>query len=390
MKNINFIRQIKIIFYIFIFIPFLSYAAIDSPVRNIRKLEKPEPESMLKVQTAKVMIADYDLIRKDFAYTKKMSEREIDQWLLNSFGFISVYQTLGSNKVNSEIKTESGQSMVGYRPQMYGRALVMKDSLGQGLVDAKGLGSINPQQKSHQNGLLTVGEGLREFLYEKLVEKILIHHRVHFPYEKEYHTVGTYAVLDWGFDVIHNDSKKSPAGAVLRQAHDRYGDPTSDDYNFLPPQEASTIEKILRRYGVTSAGVGGRENHFEIADLQGSKSCEIVDFGSFLVKPKFIAELLFFLDSLQEYELKPTDPSFPQIDQKISIPLKSWSHAGGPEIHPRNDIPRKYSDQAAIAFRRGEITQDLLKSQIEHLFFKPVLDKWYGKKWSDKDSLIEF
>jgi len=360
---------------LFILPPSLCLGSIDNPARFVYQLQDPEPEVTVKVDAAKVMIADYDLIRKDFPSTKKMNEEQINEWLLKNFAYISKSQT-PPNTVNTPIPTTPSLQRIGYRPKSYGRALVFTDLLNQGLVDIKGSGSKHPTQKSHQNGLLTTGEGLREFIYEKLVQKILNHYHQHHPSTKKRHTIGTYAVIDWNFDVIHFDGRQSAAGAVLRQGHDRFGNPNSDNYNFLPPEEMREIEHILRRYGVTSAGVGGIPHGFEIADLQGSKNCDVVDFGTFLVKPEFLADLTFLSDPLFEFEVKYPSQHFQQPHPQLSIPTEIWGHAGGPDLHPRSDIPRVYANQATIAFRRGEITRELLERQIQSLFFEPVEQKW--------------
>lgn len=56
-----------------------------APLRNPSGLEAPvAEESFLRLSSARVALADYDLIRRDFPLLKTLSEDEIDAWLLEN------------------------------------------------------------------------------------------------------------------------------------------------------------------------------------------------------------------------------------------------------------------------------------------------------------------
>src|SRR5690606_36906896 len=123
---------------------------------------------------AKVLVADYSLIRRDFPHLRALSEGEIDAWLLESAGHIADEQVRFQNqRVSSAIDAEEpppaakGKKSQGrrvHRPEGYGRALVFE--VEGGMLDVKGSGTIAPRPGHHQSGLLATGEALREFIYE--------------------------------------------------------------------------------------------------------------------------------------------------------------------------------------------------------------------------------
>ena len=169
-------------------------------------------QKVLKLTEAKVLIADYDFDYADFPSTAYLSNSEIDEWLLKYVGYISDTQTVQTT-VNTSIPTSS-EHRFAYRPPRYGRALVYEvfdpsdTSVQVGLIDAKGVGATNPIQKNHGNGIATLGEVIREYVYEKMVNEILVEEKI------GHHTIGSYAVIDPGFDVIHEDGSQSPAGFI--------------------------------------------------------------------------------------------------------------------------------------------------------------------------------
>ena len=180
-------------------------------------------------------------------------------------GYISDTQTVQTT-VNTSIPTSS-EHRFAYRPPRYGRALVYEvfdpsdTSVQVGLIDAKGVGATNPIQKNHGNGIATLGEVIREYVYEKMVNEILAEEKI------GHHTIGSYAVIDPGFDVIHEDGSQSPAGFYLRQAHHR----NSSEY--IKGASEVKIKSALAKYGVDAAG-----NH------QGSSSEHLLDFGHYVVR----------------------------------------------------------------------------------------------------------
>jgi hypothetical protein len=340
----------------------------EFPLKSIHRLENPKREVVEKVSGAKVLLANYELIRNDFEEAKCLSDTNIDNWLLETAAFISIKQ-LNPNQVNTPITTEGYSSRkIAYRPHIYGRALIFPTK--NGLIDAKGAGAIKPAQCTHSNGLLTVGEGIREYIYEALISEIFAHYRANFDQNYPYKTVNSYAVIDLGFDVIHKDGSKSPAGLYLRQAHDRFGDPKSEEYNFLSFKHGLEIERVLRLYGITSAGVG---QNFALADIQGTKKgLRVVDFGAFITAPAFYSSVQFLGNSENDV-LEVGSYQFNQPLDFIKIPFLHWGYE---ERAPSKDFVRFVADLLAQKVRYNALDIKSLNFIINQFFFAPVIATW--------------
>jgi hypothetical protein len=225
-----------------------SFAQGMVALRDPQKLWDAKAESVKRVQTSRVILADYELIRKDFPEIRNRTNAEIDTWLLQNTSFISINQAK-QNLVNEPIQTTE-EYVQAYRPREYRRAHVFVASTG-GLIDAKGTGAVDPSGGSHDNGLATLGDMIREYLYEKLIHAIFIK-------DRRFETVGSYAVIDYGFSIVHPDGGKSRAGMILRQAHTRYHQGPSVQRNrnqsaMLPRKLQLEIEFFLREFGITSS-----------------------------------------------------------------------------------------------------------------------------------------
>lgn len=320
-----------------VLLPFTLLATeYDSAVRTIEEItENADQQRVLKLQHARVLIADYDLIRADFPATAKLSNPEIDGWLLNHVGFISDTQAAQSY-VNTPIAL-TGEETNAYRPPRYGRALVydMYDPADSskkiGLIDAKGVGAVKPSQKSHGNGLATLGESIREYVYEKMVNEVMVA-------EKTGHkTIGSYAVIDPGFDVVHKDGSTSPAGFYLRQAHHR----NSMEYIRGPAEDK--IREALARYGIDAAN-----NH------QGSSSENLLDFGHYIVR-----------DDVQG------------IDPKKSLPIHVWGYdkdggkGTGLWAYSKHDRPWLWSHELADGWREGHANRHHVWMHFQN-FMEPL------------------
>lgn len=187
--------------------------------------------SGLFLKQAKVLAADYDLIRRDFSELRDLSDKDIDAWLLMHGAIITSQQLLLAQRpVNSsdsspiqsipttaltyaelsEHQLEICQRLESCRgllqllednkarlsfPYGYGRAGIVTAGV-QGLsraasdiseeeirssrwmyLDAKGIGVHGyaiPKAGGHSNGLIALSEALREFVHSKLVKKILL------------------------------------------------------------------------------------------------------------------------------------------------------------------------------------------------------------------------
>lgn len=301
----------------------LASAALGEPPRDPRLLMKPREERAVHLSQARVLVADYEAIREDFPSLRPMSDRQIDAVLVSDAAFFTGSHAQMTH-TNTPIPTD-GKSMVAYRPQAYGRAIVLP--FRDGLIESKGGGAIQPSRESHRTGIMTLGESLREFAFEKLVREILKH--AGYPPL----TVRTYAVMDPGFDALPVNTAATPAGIVLRQAHLR-SDPTG---NARTP-EMEKLELLLRRYGITS-NFDGLQYGWMTADrhnLQITRDGAVFDFGSFLVAPEF-----------------PNSPVQP--DPALRVPLESWGYSQSGKAHPTQDGIRRHFDALALDWRAGRM-----------------------------------
>jgi hypothetical protein len=258
----------------------------EGPIlRTIEDLDVPNlaSEEMRHVSSARVVLADYELIQHDFPHLRPASlvsrhrrlipltdaERQqefrgiIDDWLLASAAYMSDTQCR-QNDFNSEIPVDQGAT--GYRPPTYGRALVVpvqatKDprqpdveapySTMPGLLDIKGAGAgPGKKQTSEFNGLEYLACALNEYVIKRAVDAI---------FEREVPTMWTvpvYAVLDLGFEVREGHLGSGPAGMHVRRAHRRvlHSGHTGPTYANV----SMDVEMALRKYGLTATGSFGR------------------------------------------------------------------------------------------------------------------------------------
>lgn len=319
-------------------------ASAMDPLRDPKRLLSPKRETVEVVNTARVILADYDLIRKDFPGLAAKSNEEIDQWLLKNTAVISKPQAAQS-KVNTSIQTKG--EMNAYRPKDYNRAIVVDTP--EGLIDIKGAGSLNPNNNHHGrnggNGLASLGESIREFSYQKLVENVFRHADA--PVE----TVGSYAVIDLGFDIKHVDGVVAPAGSILRQAHRR----SEGEYSLLGETRSLEIERVLRRYGISSGGAALQTSPNARINIQGTADGAVLDFGAFLVEDKFTKPARHFYGT--KILLDPKSADYVQPDPKIRVPYEDWGFTRSGIGDPTQDNPWIYAHELAISLRDGTATR---------------------------------
>lgn len=353
------------VIFIFLLACRIALAAMDQPLKDLADVGATDAENAVRVKTAKVLLADYDLIRRDFPQVAQMGNDQIDQWLLDHFAYISQTQTQQTT-VNSAISTLASDFKEVYRPEGYGRAWVAKVP-GGGLVDAKGVGAVLAQQGDHSNGLATTGESLREFLFEKMTSKALK------AGGEKTSTIGSYAVLDFGFDVIHRDGSHSPAGAILRQVDIRNEAMVSD----LLPEHSAQIEATLRRFGISTAG-DKRFPYGEMINLQEGKSGNLIDFGAYVVPERFEKPALIYdqfingkwqnLNIPQDEFLKimalldPETTPFPQPEASIRVPWDKWG--SDVPVDPKYDRMWKRMHEIADAYRHGHMQIEQIRNEL--------------------------
>jgi hypothetical protein len=337
--------------------PFVQ-AEIANPARDIHAINSKSVVTPVdRVKTARIAIVDYDLIKKDFPSLAEKSNAEIDHWILSHTAFISQTQTR-QTQVNSQIEVGL-EKKTAFRPPDYKRALVFE--VAGGMIDGKGFGSSSPYQGDHSNGLATLGEVIREFLYQKMVQKIFDYTGFHRS------TVGSYAVLDWGFRVKHSDGTTSPAGAILRQAHRRAGGKSS----LLDDQSTLEVETLLRKFGVTSAGAY-RERSTEMLNIQGTQDGAIIDFGGYLVVEKFDKMGTPFYGS--KVIIQPGSTGWTQPHSELRIPFEIWGTSVSKKEDPKADNPWIWSHELAEAFASQKAHRGDVENHYRNLL-DPVKNK---------------
>ncbi len=342
----------------------LSFAGETAPLRQISDLSvRAEPNPMVRVSTAQILIADYGLLKKDFPFTAAWPNEKIDRWLLDQAGYLSESQVNSTLPVNSEVKT-SGQTLEAYRPEGYGRGAVYPakgpDGKPFGLIDAKGTGAEFPMQRSHGSGLMSSGEGLREFFYEKYISGLLEHQH------SSWSTVGTYAVIDWGFDELHPDASKVPAGSILRQAHNRVqGTP---GYQYLKAGESRSLETAFRPYGVSAIGDSLTKGGSPSVNLQGTPDKKLVDFGHFIQLESMPSAPTGVYGAMKgTVILAPDDPDWvekPRLEFRQTV--AEWGPYPGQAADPKFDRISGEMHNLAQAFREGRVSRsDIVRAYYE-------------------------
>lgn len=239
-------------------------------------------EIVFRLDKARVLLADHALLQHDFpqlrdevllaarpelrhvdpAVQARALDEAREQWLLEKAAYISIPQAIQTN-VNRPIPVRDSKVQA-FRPLHYGRALIHsvaqinqdlggdRDPQEPGLLDVKGVGvgpGRQPSFASHSSGLLNLSESLREVLFQRLIDYILVANGM------RCRTVPNYAVIDAGFSRFYDWGGDMPAGLLVRRAHRRpfYQWGIKDPFCKEVAIERE-IELLLRRYGVTSTG----------------------------------------------------------------------------------------------------------------------------------------
>jgi len=281
--------------------------------------------SAVYLEAPVVALADYELIRRDFAQVKDLNDREIDRWLLENATYLAESQAqqgpAGYHPIQSQVSMDYSAPKDAYRPEGYGRALIFAMP-GGGYVDVKGAGASQPAYGSHANGLATLSEGIREFLMEKAISAAFeVDAARNQGNGKELKTVGTYAVIYPGFEVYGVQSpsgmRNEAAGLIVRQAHIRYT--ALDLVGHLGERDSVHVERILRQFGLSDTGFSQPALPYQGLNTQGASDGAIVDFGTFIAVNGFPKPLLGESGNVL---LQPEEV---QVDPSLQVPLNVWS-----------------------------------------------------------------
>ena len=250
-------------------------------------------------------------------------EAQIDRWLLDHALIAQTQYEKGElTNSNTHIDADTSEAIRVYRPIDYGRAFVERvggTETEDWLMDLKGAGTRDPHPAQYKNGMAGLSEMVREYAFQKLIQKIFVQSKSGFE------TIECYAVLDLGFDTKVGDST-GPAGMVLRQAHKRYI--TEHNYQ-IRDQDTLVREKVLRRYGITSAGMDWTSANPIYHDMQGSEEGAVVDFGTYVALSRFTQSLLGMENWEKTWLPRPVlfdfnSPDFVQPDPELLVSLSNW------------------------------------------------------------------
>lgn len=328
----------------------------------------------LRVTTARILQADYELIRRDFEITRTMNTAQIDEWLLKSAACISRDQVdVGEKRgVNTSISADLRDPKSSLRPPNYGRALVIQ--MEGGILDAKGAGGLTQaiSQNSHRNGLMETAEAIREFAFTKLVKRTLGHA------DSEFGVIDSYAVIDFGFQVKSPvDNSFQPAGLLLRQSHFR--DIRRSEQ--LEQKNAIHIEQTLREYGITSAykktSIGDNKTIlYDVLNVQGSDAGKFIfDFGGYRISDHFQNQAITLSDLFEKKLIPVLNPKSPalQPDPRYAPLFQEWGGEGAEEkiwLKSR-EIAGRFRTEADAARAKAEISALL---EVTRLIPEPKAD----------------
>lgn len=201
--------------------------------------------SMAHVEGAEVAYANYEALKRDFPEIRHYSEKQIQEWILKNFAYVSKTQLKLNNLRQTPVPISPHVEKKGYRPIAYNRADVIPalDDQGHsiGLVDVKGTGikeggtkylsQINQfkeaqgnQEKidrlrvsDHSDGLMSLGEAIAELTRERATKKIFDIENV--KNKKNLQTVESYFIIHLPFQILKEGSRTIPAALYGRQAH---------------------------------------------------------------------------------------------------------------------------------------------------------------------------
>jgi hypothetical protein len=305
------------------------------------------PEAVHHISGARIVLAEYEILRHDFPELSSESllrenpqlldleiparheaERAIiDTWLIANAAFISTSQA-DQSVVNTPIATDGDG--VAYRPPKYGRALVApiqrsdvpgapwRWSMSQGLLDLKGTGvepgKVPSSSTPQSNGLETLGYALSDYLMKRALDEVFAREL------PEVWTVPVYAVLDLGFDVLSGDFGTGPAGMHVRRAHRRRipREPTEITGEESDLRIRHEIETCVRRYGLTAASHGHR---LSIVQREGRLQ---VKFGSTVINSLSPTEIGLYLTLKADHdEVLIDNPDIQLTRERTLSPLRA-------------------------------------------------------------------
>jgi hypothetical protein len=348
----------------------------EIPVKDPSKLSHPVPTKVRRITTAKVVWANYALIREDFISLRNQTENQIDEWL-ESHAVISQAQ---ANQVffNETILTTAYDGLA-LRPENYNRAAVIQ--VPDGLIDIKGAGSEAPKSLWHdgdpRDGTFTLGDAIREQIFATAIKLIFESEGVKIA-GQPVQVVENYAILDGGFDVIHRNRNgqevgRSPWGLLFRRAHTRFKNTKSSKpenkgkYSLWNAQKSLAVELLLRKYGITTQGAGRKAGAAEGGiNVQGTKGNAVLDFGNYVVKDHFETEKLYhFYSEKPIYNYRANHESHQIANPRLEY--QTWGPYYDSVIDSKVDKPWVYSAETAKYVSEQIRSGNLAQARLAHM-----------------------
>ncbi|CAM9874815.1 unnamed protein product, partial [Heterosigma akashiwo] len=240
-------------------------------------------DNFMRLKQARVLTADYDLLRIDFKELQSCSDADIDEWLLRNCAFISEGQVsrlqeggdhkelLGINSVEDFVDVELTSRSGAIRQRSGGRAatfLVNSEySFSDGgflnarMLDVKGVGvhkNADYFSSPKVTGLLNYADALRELAFHRLIAHLAAKD------DGAWSTVQAYAILDTGLTYQGLNPATGWRGEkcvlLVRQRQSRFF-PGYDGFNFsgLCPADAlqaspsgRDVRRCLLRHGISA------------------------------------------------------------------------------------------------------------------------------------------
>lgn len=413
------------------------------------------PDHAQRVESARVVFANHEILQHDFpaltnaallrgepslrelpdAAREEALRRVREQWLLAHAGIISVTQA-GQTIANTRILVE-GEVRKVWRPSRYGRALVapvgaphvIDGGQSGGLIDIKGAGVAEGCEASlqiHSSGLCYLGEVLREFLFQSLIDEIFRRAATRFW------TLPVYGIIDLGFDARSLGGKSLPAGLLVRRAHRRPVGGMELPVKFSQEEQTQVeIELLLRHYGLTSSNRGTRFRFEEGAsglqafyagnaltelsdderrvirgwlrdaalplecdgiNIQMTRGVEasrrvraqLVDFGHFEMRSRFSDPLVSLVcNQLLRWSVAvwPHDPAFVQPSPALCVPETKWGfgrRSSNGTVRPRRskgEGPFVFAHNLARNFRAGQLNGKQVQDELAQ-FISDSITGW--------------
>ena len=292
---------------------------LENPYHPHNGFESLPRLPVVKINTSRVVLADYTLLKQDFPFLRSMRETEIDAWILERTSWVHAEgMTNIVHNIANHVDIEASKSPpdAARLSAIATRSMTIDvgaqaRSRGQFLMESKGSGKVNDVR----DGLSTLHDRVTEFVHDKMINLIMKHAGL------KQRTIGHYAVVSYGFryTMLHTGDTYD-AAYTLRQISKRSMLP----FGILPTHQQVAFELRARQYGWTSIG---EDKAKELIDAAGDHDCrpihwqgtvdhDVLDLDTFTaLEESFRRPLCVMLDC------------FPQCHEVVNTSNASYVHS---------------------------------------------------------------